>query len=231
MVKFVKIIIVFAVLLWIVNMFFGSDTNTSSFVGKRDVTALFSKDLAQKVKQGHLVIVDKDESDKYIQEDLATHDLVKAMTFARYKSEVLEQPLYIENEKTFGNSAVVAKVDPSDRQAWQHLVLLEIDLKAAYEKRNPKDLDGYMSEKALDVKRVPQTMQEFIAKYPNSFVVTTALAHIEYSLCDAQNKAEQAIKIYDKLAAKYPNSEVLKEYLPQYKERASAKLSSKVAML
>ncbi|MGM9992301.1 MAG: tol-pal system YbgF family protein [Candidatus Bruticola sp.] len=223
MVKFIKIIVVFAVLLWVVNMFFGFNTTSKSIVAKRDVASLFSKDLTKKVQQGHLVIVDKNESDKYIQEDLATYDLVKAMTFARYKSEVLEQPLYIENEKTFGNSAVVAQVDPSDRQAWQHLVILEIDLKAAYEKKNPNDIDGYMSEKALDVKRVPAVMQEFISKYPNSYVVTTALAHIEYSLCEAQNKADQAIKIYDKLASRYPDSEVLAEYLPLYKERASSK--------
>lgn len=220
MLKIVKIVLIFVVLLWVVNLLFAPDSKKMPVTaGARGV--LFSRDLRQKVNQGQLVIVDKDESDKYIQEDLSTHDLVRALTFARYKSEVLEQPLYIENASTLGDrDKVVAKVDPTDRQAWQHLVLLEIDLKKNYERKNPNDLQGYMSEKSLDAKRVPQVMQEFIGGYPNSYVVTTALAHIEYSLCVAQKKADQAVAVYDKLALKYPDSEVLAEYLPKYKERA-----------
>lgn len=217
--KIVKIVLVFAVALWLANMFLAPGTKSITG-GAKYSGVLFSKDLKERVRQGHLVIVDKDESDKFIQEDLATHDLITALTFARYKSEVLEQPLYIESAATLGKKDTVAKVEPSDRQAWQHLVLLEIDLKSKYEKQHPNDLDGYMSEKALDAKRVPAAMQEFIGQYPDSYVVTTALAHIEYSLCSASKNFDQAVAIYDKLAQKYPNSDVLAQYLPEYRQRA-----------
>ena len=215
--KVVKIVVVFVVLLWVVSLFFAPSVKGPGYKGGG---LLFSKDLAQKVSQGQLVIVDKDESDKLIQEDLATHDLVEALTFARYKSEVLERPLYIENAETFGKPTSVARVDPSDRQAWQHLILLEINLKSKYARRHPNDIEGYTSEKALDLKRVPQAMQEFIDDYPDSYVVTTALAYIEYSLCLAGNDCDRAIKIYNKLESKYPDSQVLGEFLPKYRERA-----------
>lgn len=215
--KIVKILVVFGVILWIANLIFSPGQTVTVSTAKGP---LFSKDLSKRVNKGQLVIVDTNESDRYIQEDLATHDLLKAMTFARYKSEVLERPLFIENAHTLGNKRSVAKVDPTDRQAWQHLTLLEIDLKRDYERKHPKDIEGYKDEKAMDSSKVPDAMQKFINEYPDSFVVSTALAHIEYSLCTDQKDYSRAIAVYDKLENKNPKSEVLKELLPIYKKRA-----------
>lgn len=217
-VKILKIVVIFGVILWVANLIFNPGRTT---VNQNNNGDLFSKDLNSRVKRGQLVIVDQNESDRYIQEDLATHDMVKAMTFARYKSEVLEQPLYIENAASLGKkNQFVSVVDPTDRQAWQRLILLEIDLKRNYEKQHPGDTEGYKDEKAMDSRRVPEVMQQFINEYPNSYVVSTALAHIEYSLCNQQKDFDRAIAIYDKLGTKNPDSEILKKFLPMYKERA-----------
>ena len=226
--KITKIVVIFGVLLWIANMLFNPNSGSSIKGG-----TLFSKDLVKKVQKGQLVIVDKNESDQYIQEDLSTHNLLQALTFARYKSEVLEQPLYLENAATLGKANksknnYVAKVDPSDRQAWQHLILLEIELKTKYAKSHPNDLEGYNTEEAMDINLTPAKMTQFIEKYPDSYVVSTALAHIEYCLCVAQNKSAQAQSIYTKLAKKFPDSEVLNDLLPVYEARAKDFAAKKV---
>ena len=226
LVKILKIVVIFGVILWVANLIFNPG---HTVVNQSTGGTLFSKDLNSRVNRGQLVIVDQNESDQYIQEDLATHDLVKAMTFARYKSEVLEQPLYIENANSLGKKQqFVSVVDPTDRQAWQRLILLEIDLKRNYEKQHPGDTEGYKDEKAMDTRRVPEVMQQFINEYPNSYVVSTALAHIEYSLCSQQKDYDRAIAIYDKLESKNPESKNLKDLLNTYRQRAEEFKAGKI---
>lgn len=220
------IVVIFAVAVWIVSMLFSPGIAPTTNLSDSGNRQLFSKNLISRLNKGLLVVVDKDKSDKYIQEDFSTYDLGKAYAFARYKSEMLQQPLFIENKKTFKTKKSVAKVNPEDRRAWQELVLLEIKLKTNYELAHPKDITGYGEQKALDPHRTPEAMIKFIHKHPNTHTVAVALAHIEYCYCIAQNNAAQAITTYDALEKKYSTVEgenspkYLLELLPEYRQRA-----------
>ena len=120
----------------------------------------------------------------------------------------------------------MASVDPEDRRAWQELVLLEIQLKDTYSKAHPNDASGYSDQKALDPKKTPEVMLKFIDSHATTHIVATALAHIEYCYCIAQNNAAQAIATYDKLEKKYSalpeneRPEYLLKLLPEYRTRA-----------
>lgn len=212
-----KILIAFAAILWLAQTVF----NPVAPGPDRDRTRrLFEKDLAAKLNRGLLVVVDEEESDRYIQEDLSTHDLTKALTFARLKSEVLERALFIEDKLTFGSEASVARVNPTDRKAWQELTLLEMDLKRDFARKNPKNQKGYLEASALDPKRTPEAMVAFIDRYPDSQVASTALAHLEYALCVAQKNPQRALAVYDKLAKRHPDQAYLLGLLPEYRSRA-----------
>ena len=215
-------ILIFLAAVWIFNLLISptAPTTTDLSPGHRQ---LFSKDLKERLSKGQLVIVDEERSDKYIQEDMSTYDLGKALTFARYKSEVLQQPLFIESQKTFKGEEHVASVTPTDRRAWQDLTLIEVELKEAYAIAHPKDLKGYSEQKALDVVRTPPAMLKFIDKYPETHIVATALAHIEYCYCIVQNDGARAIATYNELEKKYkdnPNAGYLLSLLPEYRQRA-----------
>ncbi|MBQ7567597.1 hypothetical protein IJT17_02195 [bacterium] len=210
----------------VVNYYLAPKTAPKTDLSDNASRQLFSKNLSKRLDRGQLVVVDKDKSDKYIQEDFTTYDLGKAYAFARYKSEVLQQPLFVESKKTFKTSDSVASVDPEDRRAWQELVLLEIQLKDAYAIAHPKDITGYSEQKALDPKRTPAAMLKFIDAHPKTHIVATALAHIEYCYCIAQNNIAQAITTYDQLEKKYgalqgeDRPEYLLKLLPEYRDRA-----------
>ncbi len=213
------IVVAFALAIWALN-FLLSPSRTPSTDLNAENRQLFSKDLNKRLEKGQLVVVDDTKSDKYIQEDMSTYDLSKALAFARYKSEVLGKPLYIESKKTFKTDNHVAKVTPRDRRAWQELTLLEVDLKNAYELAHPNDTEGYATEKALDPKRTPEAMLKFIDRYADTNVVATALAHIEYCYCVAQDNAAKAIETYDMLEKKYSDKPFLVSLLPEYRQRA-----------
>jgi len=216
--RILKIALAFAAILWVAQAVF----NPVAPGPDRDRTRrLFEKDLAAKLNRGLLVVVDDEESDRYIQEDLSTHDLTKALTFARLKSEVLERPLFIEDKLTFGTDANVARVNPTDRRAWQELTLLEMDLKRDFARKNPKNPKGYLEASALDPKRTPEAMVAFIDRYPDSQVASTALAHLEYALCVAQKNPKRALAVYDKLATRHAEQAYLLGLLPEYRSRAS----------
>ncbi|MDO5295953.1 MAG: hypothetical protein Q4F00_04795 [bacterium] len=219
-------IVIFIVAAVLINYYIVPRNVPSTNLSDSANRQLFSKDLNKRLNRGQLVVVDKDKSDKYIQEDFTTYDLGKAYAFARYKSEVLQQPLYVESKSTFNTGNSVASVDPEDRRAWQELVLLEIQLKDAYSKAHPKDTVGYSEQKALDPKKTPEAMLKFIDAHSKTHLVATALAHIEYCYCIAQNNAAQAIATYDNLEKKYSalqgdeRPEYLLSLLPEYRNRA-----------
>lgn len=215
-----RVLLLFALVLWLAHSVFGPGSGGRSPRLREEQRLLFEKDLESRVDAGQLVVVDKAESDRYIHEDLSTHDLTKALTFARLKSEVLEQPLFIENEETFGQDDNVAQVNPTDRKAWQELTLLELDLKDEFERTHPDDLQGYLDEGALDPKRTPQAMVDFIDRYPDSNLVSTALAHLEYTLCVARQDPRQALAIYRDLAERHADQRYLVGLLPEYQDRA-----------
>lgn len=219
-------IAIFIVAVVLINYYSNPSSTPSTNLSDNANRQLFSKDLNMRLNRGQLVVVDKDKSDKYIQEDFTTYDLGKAYAFARYKSEVLQQPLFVESKNTFNTNSSVASVDPEDRRAWQELVLLEIQLKDAYSKAHPNDAAGYSEQKALDPKKTPDAMMKFIDAHSKTHIVATALAHIEYCYCIAQNNAAQAIAAYDKLEKKYSavegdnRPEYLLTLLPEYRARA-----------
>ncbi len=215
--KVLKILLAFAAILWVAQAVFDPVDHGPARDRPR---RLFEKDLAAKLNRGLLVVVDAEESDRYIQEDLSTHDLTKALTFARLKSEVLERPLFIEDKQTFGTEASVARVNPTDRKAWQELTLLEMDLKRDFARRHPKDTKGYLEASALDPKRTPEAMVTFIDRYPDSQVASTALAHLEYALCVALKDPQRALAVYDKLASRHADQAYLLGLLPEYRNRA-----------
>ncbi|MCR5660969.1 MAG: hypothetical protein K6G50_02440 [bacterium] len=226
-VKFLKIAIAIIVAISLVSLAFSPEEETPITAGGSAVRTMFAKDMQKELSKGKLVVVDKDESDQYIQEDISTHDLAKALTFARLKSEVLEQPLYIENQKTFGKKEdSLAEVHPTDHKAWRELTILEMDLKDKYEKEHPQDIAGYREQKALDPDKTPQAMKEFIEEYPDSHMVAVALSHIEYCLCIAKKDPEAAIKIYNEIGNKFKDKPYLMKLLPEYKKRAETYLTS-----
>lgn len=214
-----RALFLFALVLWLAHSVFGPGAGTLS-PRARGENRLFEKDLQSRLRAGQLVVVDKTESDRYIHEDLSTHDLTKALTFARLKSEVLEQPLFIENEDTYGGDDKVAQVNPTDRKAWHELTLLEMDLKDEFARTHPQDLQGYLEERALDPQRTPQAMIEFIDRYPDSNLVSTALAHLEYTLCVARKDPRAAMAFYRDLAERHKDQPYLVGLLPEYNERA-----------
>ena len=219
-------VIIFALVVLTVNYLLAPKNTPRTDLSDSANHKLFSKNLNKRLDRGQLVVVDKDNSDKYIQEDFTTYDLGKAYSFARYKSEVLQQPLFVESKKTFNNEESVASVDPDDRRAWQELVLLEIQLKEKYSKAHAEDIRGYSSQKALDPQRTPAEMLKFIDAHPKTHGVATALAHIEYCYCIAQKNAAQAISTYNELEKKYSalkgeeRPDYLLSILPEYRERA-----------
>jgi len=215
--RIVKVVLVFGAILWAATLVFNPEPRAP---GRELPNRLFEKDLRARLHQGKLVVVDQDESDRFIQEDLSTHDLTVALTFARLKSEILERPLLIENKKTFGRTSSVARVNPTDRKAWQELTLLEMDLKRDYARRHPGDLKGYLEETALDPQATPQAMVDFIDRYPDSQVSATAMAHLEYCLCVTLRDPDRALAVYDKLAARHADQDYLKGLLPGYRARA-----------
>lgn len=217
--RVLRALFLFALVLWLAHTVFGPGTGSRS-PRDRGEKRLFEKDLESRVQSGQLVVVDKAESDRYIHEDLSTHDLTKALTFARLKSEVLEQPLFIENEETFGEDDNVAQVNPTDRKAWHELTLLELDLKDEFARTHPDDLPGYLEEAALDPQRTPAAMVDFIDRYPDSNLVSTALAHLEYTLCVARKDPRQAMAVYGDLAERHPEQRYLVGLLPEYQARA-----------
>jgi tetratricopeptide (TPR) repeat protein len=214
-----KILIAFAAILWVAQAVFNPVTPGGPTNRDRP-RRLFEKDLVAKLNRDLLVVVDEEESDRYIQEDLSTHDLSKALTFARLKSEVLERALFIKDKSTFGTKDSVAQVNPTDRKAWQELTLLEMDLKRDFARKNPKNLKGYLEASALDSKRTPEAMVAFIDRYPDSQVASTALAHLEYALCVAQKNPQRALAVYDKMAKRHPDQAYLLGLLPDYCNRA-----------
>ncbi|MGI5844377.1 MAG: hypothetical protein ACOX9B_09405 [Candidatus Xenobium sp.] len=214
-----KILIAFAAILWVAQTVF-NPVAPSGPTNRDRPRRLFEKDLVAKINRDLLVVVDEEESDRYIQEDLSTHDLSKALTFARLKSEVLERALFIKDKSTFGTKDSVAQVNPTDRKAWQELTLLEMDLKRDFARKNPKDLKGYLEASALDPKRTPEAMVAFIDRYPDSQVASTALAHLEYALCVAQKNPQRALAVYDKMAKRHPDQAYLLGLLPDYCNRA-----------
>ncbi len=215
--RILKVLLVFALILWVAVLVFNPEPRAP---GRELPNRLFEKDLKARLNQGKLVVVDQDESDRFIQEDLSTHDLTVALTFARLKSEALERPLLIENKDTFGQAESVARINPTDRKAWHELTLLEMDLKSDYARKNPRDLKGYLEESALDPKRTPEAMVAFIDRYPESQVSATALAHLEYCLCVAERDPDRALAVYDKLAGRHADQEYLVNLLPGYRARA-----------
>lgn len=224
--RFILSIVIFAAVVLVINYLVSPRGTPKTDLSDSASHQLFSKNLRKRLDRGQLVVVDKDNSDKYIQEDFTTYDLGKAYSFARYKSEVLQQPLFVESKKTFDNDDSVAIVYPDDRRAWQDLVLLEIQLKEKFSKKHPKDIYTYSSQEALDPQRTPAEMLKFIDSHPKTHVVATALAHIEYCYCIAQKNAAQAISTYDALEKKYGSlkkedrPEYLLSLLPEYRERA-----------
>lgn len=227
LIKTLQILLVFVVALWAAVVLFDSSEQVPT-VYNTDGSRVFAKDIRSQLKQGQLVIVDKsiNGSDNLIQENLSTHDLPTAVTFARYKAELLEQPLYIESRTTYNKPESVAVVNPTDRKAWQELILDEIYLKDKYSRQHPNDLKGYQEQKALDPERTPKMMLQLIDHYPDSHVTAAALAHIEYTLCVARQAPDQAIEIYNQLETKYASEPYLKELLPDYRERAQQYKSS-----
>lgn len=214
-----RALFLFALVLWLAHSVFGPGSGRLG-PRARGENRLFEKDLDARLRAGQLVVVDKTESDRFIHEDLSTHDLTKALTFARLKSEVLEQPLFIENEDTYGVDDKVAQVNPTDRKAWQELTLLELDLKDEFARTHPQDLQGYLDEGALDPQRTPQAMIEFIDRYPDSNLVSTALAHLEYTLCVARKDPRAAMALYRDLGERHKDQAYLVGLLPEYNDRA-----------
>lgn len=217
--RIVQIGLIFLVSLLVVNYAFNFGNDRSAQVSGIS-GGLFSRNLPALLAKGDLVVVDDKESDKYIQESLSTHDLKKAMTFARYKAEVLERPLFIESKVTYGNPDVVATVNPTDRKAWQELTLAELHLKEDYEKKHPGDLSGYQSQKALDAQKTPEVMAEFINSYPETNSAITALAHIEYCLCNVRKVPDKAIAMYESLKKTNAKQTALCGVIDQYISRA-----------
>ncbi len=215
--RIVKVVLVFALILWAAILVFNPEPRTP---GRDLPNRLFEKDLGARLNQGKLVVVDEDESDRFIQEDLSTHDLTVALTFARLKSEILERPLLIENKRTFGRQPSIARVNPTDRKAWQELTLLEMDLKRDYARKHPQDLKGYLDESALDPQATPQAMVDFVDRYPDSQVSATALAHLEHCLCVRLRDPDRALAVYDKLAARHADQPYLMSLMPGYRARA-----------
>ncbi|HXE71168.1 MAG TPA: hypothetical protein VNO81_00780 [Candidatus Nitrosotenuis sp.] len=216
----------FALALWLANRFFGPQGALAPRAQAEGLHPVFEKDLAAKIARDQIVVVDGQESDRYIQEDLNTRDYRKALAFARLKAELLETPLHLEDQHTFGRPGSLTRVDPTDRRAWQELTLIEMDLKQAYAAAHPGDTEGYLSPAALDPQRTPQVMAEFIGRYPDSHMAATALAYIEYTTCVATARPRLALSLYRKLRAEHGDHPALAAQLDDYQERAVAYMHS-----
>lgn len=221
----------FGFLLFIFMFFLGCEKFTGSPVSsptpqvsspqpKDTEKLLFERDLKSLVNKGYFVAVDKNESDKFIQENIYSKDSQVVENLARIKSESLGISLFIEDKSTLGNSDYIIKVHPTDRKATQSFFLLESQLLDPSYFKKKEYLDNINRAEAMDKQKTVPKMMDFIRKYPDSIWVPRAISYIEYQLCAVQKNPDLAILKYRQLEKEFPGKKELLQILDDYEKRA-----------
>ncbi|MCD4785611.1 MAG: hypothetical protein K8T10_17450 [Candidatus Eremiobacteraeota bacterium] len=190
---------------------------TKSPEGRR----VFERNLKKLVKEGHYVLVDKNESDILISEDIYSRDYGILEELAKIKSENLGIPLFTENIGTLGGNSFIEKVHPTDRKAYQDFLITETQLMdpSYFSKKYYLNSD-YNRAEAMDKKRTVKEMIAFIGRYPESRMTHRAISYIEYQMCLVKKDPDGAIKIYKRISDKYKDAPGIQKSLEEYEKRA-----------
>ena len=182
---------------------------------------LYERNLKDLVRKGYFVLVDENESDRFIQEDIYSTDYGILLDLSMIKAETMGIPLYTENVSSLGSKSYVERIHPTDRKAKQTFLMIETSLLDPSYFDQKKYLDNNFNRaEAMNKKETVGEMLNFIDGFPDSKWTSRAFSYIEYTLCAYKRDPDSALKIYEEIKKKHNDNTLLKEIADKYIERA-----------
>lgn len=182
---------------------------------------LYERNLKDLVRKGNFVLVDENESDRFIQEDIYSTDYGILLDLSMIKAETMGVPLYTENISSLGNKSYVERIHPSDRKAKQTFLMIETSLLDPSYFDQKKYLDNNFNRaEAMNKNETVAEMTNFIDAFPDSKWTSRAFSYIEYVLCAYKKDPDSALKTYEEIKIRNKDNVMLKEIADKYIERA-----------
>ncbi len=182
---------------------------------------LYERNLKDLVRKGNFVLVDENESDRFIQEDIYSTDYGILLDLSMIKAETMGIPLYTENLSSLGGKSYIERIHPTDRKAKQTFLMIETSLLDPSYFEQKKYLDNNFNRaEAMNKKETVNEMVNFIDGFPDSKWTSRAFSYIEYILCAYKKDPDSALKIYEEIKNKHKDNTLLKEIADKYIERA-----------
>lgn len=182
---------------------------------------LYERNLKDLVRKGYFVLVDENESDRFIQEDIYSTDYGILLDLSMIKAETMGIPLYTENASSLGRKSYVERIHPTDRKAKQTFLMIETSLLDPSYFDQKKYLDNNFNRaEAMNKKQTVEEMVRFIDDFPDSKWSSRAFSYIEYTLCAYKKDPDSALKMYEEIKNKHNDNTLLKEIADKYIERA-----------
>lgn len=182
---------------------------------------LYERNLKDLVRKGYFVLVDENESDRFIQEDIYSTDYGILLDLSMIKAETMGVPLYTENNSSLGGKSFVERIHPTDRRAKQTFLMIETSLLDPSYFNQKKHLDdNFNRAEAMDKEETVAEMVGFIDSFPDSKWTSRAFSYIEYVLCAYKRDPDSALKMYEEIKNRHNDNTLLKEIADKYIERA-----------